>query len=136
MGTIGIIILRHVMWELTNKYWICCYDGIRRFYKENEFIIIDDNSNYDFITDKQLYKTTIIQSEYKGRGELLPYYYYLTNKLFDTAVVIHDSVFINSHIDFTHNKYMTFLDTIYGQFMDNLLLEVWQYPEFHFLVII
>jgi hypothetical protein len=47
----------------------------------------------------------VIQSEYPKRGELLPYYYYLSNKLFDVAVIIHDSVFINAHIDFSIDKY-------------------------------
>ena len=52
-----------------------------------------------------MYNTTIIKSEYPKRGELLPYYYYLHNKLFDIAVIIHDSVFINSHIDFHVDNY-------------------------------
>lgn len=102
---IGFIILRHVNNESVNKYWIKCYDSIRKYYPENQIMIIDDNSNYEFITDKKLYKVTIIQSEYIGRGELLPYYYYLHNKLFDTAVIIHDSVFINKKIDFSVNNY-------------------------------
>lgn len=103
--SIGFIILRHVNNELTNYYWIHCYDCIRKFYPEYFIIIIDDNSNYQYITEKQLYKTQIINSEYHGRGELLPYYYYLSNKLFDTAVIIHDSVFINRDIDLNVNKY-------------------------------
>ena len=105
MSELGFIKLRHVNNELTNKQWIVCYDNIRKYYPENFIIIIDDNSNYSFITDKKLYKTNIINSEYKGRGELLPYYYYLSNKLFDIAVIIHDSVFINKYVDFTINKY-------------------------------
>ena len=67
-------------------------------------MIIDDNSNSDYITTKELYNTIIINSEYPQRGELLPYYYYLKNKLFDTAVIIHDSVFINKYIDFNVDK--------------------------------
>lgn len=108
METSGFIILRHVNSELTNNYWMHCYDCIREYYPENEIVIIDDNSNYDFITEKELYKTTIINSEYPGRGELLPYFYYLHNKFFDTAIIIHDSVFINSYIDIKTEKY-TFL---------------------------
>jgi hypothetical protein len=52
-----------------------------------------------------LCKTTIIHSEFQGRGELLPYYYYIKNRLFDTAVIIHDSVFMNSHLDLHVDKY-------------------------------
>ena len=40
----------------------------------------------------------------------MPYYYYLHNKLFDTAVIIHDSVFINKHIDFSVEKYKLLWD--------------------------
>ena len=105
MKSIGFIILRHVNSSFTDKYWIHCYDSIRNFYPDNKIIIIDDNSNYEFITKKELHNTTLIQSEYPGRGELLPYYYYLNNKLFDTAVIIHDSVFINKHIDLSVDKY-------------------------------
>ena len=105
METFGFIMLRHVNNELTNSYWINCYNCIRTHYPENSIIIIDDNSNYNFITNKELYKTTIINSEYPKRGELLPYYYYLHNKLFDVAVIIHDSVFINEYIDMSVDKY-------------------------------
>ena len=33
------------------------------------------------------------------------YYYYLHNKLFDTAVIIHDSVIVNTYIDMRVEKY-------------------------------
>ena len=95
MTDVGFIILRYVINELTNKYWIKCVNSIRQHYPENNILIIDDNSNYDFITDEKLYKTTVINSEFHKRGELLPYYYYLHNKLFDVAVIMHDSAFIN-----------------------------------------
>jgi hypothetical protein len=108
--TIGFIILRHVNNDLTNQYWILCYECIRKFYSENSIMIIDDDSNYEYITEKQLYNTIVINSDYKRRGELLPYIYYLKNKLFDTAVIIHDSVFINEYIDFSVNKYKIIWD--------------------------
>lgn len=101
----GFIILRHVNNETSNTYWIHCYECIRKYYPEHPILIIDDNSNYSYITGFTLYKTTIINSEYPKRGELLPYYYYLHNKLFDTAVIIHDSVFINKYVDLSVNKY-------------------------------
>ena len=105
MSEFGFIVLRHVNSEKSNKYWINCINCIRQFYPENKILIIDDNSNYSFIKDEKLYKTTIINSEYHKRGELLPYYYYLHNKLFDIAIIIHDSVFINKYIDFSVDKY-------------------------------
>ena len=103
MDEIGFIILRHVNNILTNKYWVHSYQCIRKFYPDAKILIIDDNSNYEYISTEELYNTTIINSEFPQRGELLPYYYYLHNKLFDTAVIIHDSVFINKYIDFNSN---------------------------------
>jgi hypothetical protein len=105
MGEIGFIVLRHVNSELTNKYWIHSVNSIRKYYPENKILIIDDNSDYNYVTDEEFYKTIIINSEYPKRGELLPYYYYLKNKLFDTAVIIHDSVFINRQLDLNVRAY-------------------------------
>ena len=108
--TLGFIILRHINNEKTNKYWEHSYECIRKFYPENLILIIDDNSNYQYVSNRELYKTTIIKSEFPKRGELLPYYYYLNNKLFDTAVIIHDSVFINKYIDFNVDNYKMIWD--------------------------
>lgn len=107
--SLGFIILRNVICENTNKYWIECYRCIRQFYPENKILIIDDNSNYKFITYIELKNTLIIQSEHKNRGEILPYYYYLQNKLFERAVIIHDSVFFQKYIHFERDIYNNFL---------------------------
>lgn len=103
MGTLGFIILRHVNNDTTNQYWNLCYERIRKYYPESIILIVDDNSQQKYINSRPLYKTLIVQSEYPGRGELLPYYYYLQYKLFDTAVILHDSVFLNAPID-THTE--------------------------------
>ena len=95
---VGFIILRHVNSIQTNKYWQECYQCIRNIYPNNKIVIIDDNSNPDFLIDIQLINTIVVQSEFKQRGELLPYYYYLHNKWFDNAIIIHDSVFIKADI--------------------------------------
>lgn len=105
MESLGFIILRHVNHEFTNRYWNICYDRIRKFYPESTILIIDDNSNYTYINSRPLYKTLLVQSEHHGRGELLPYYYFLQHKLFDKAVILHDSVFLNSQIDTTTSTY-------------------------------
>jgi hypothetical protein len=97
--TVGFIMLRHVNSISTDRYWKLCYDCIRKYYPENEIVIIDDNSKPSYLTNKELYKTLIIDSPYPKRGELLPYLYYSYNKPFDIAFIIHDSVFINSYID-------------------------------------
>tara|TARA_B100001758_G_C18263840_1_gene532544 strand:- start:79 stop:873 length:795 start_codon:yes stop_codon:yes gene_type:complete len=104
-NSIGFIILRQVTSATVEQYWRHCYDCIRKFYPENKILIIDDDSDLNHISDKVLYNTTIIYSEFPKRGELLPYYYYLNNKLFDTAVILHDSAFLNQKLNFNVDKY-------------------------------
>ena len=101
MATFGFIITRHVNSEKTNKYWNRCISRIKFYYPNNKIIIIDDNSNYSFV-NKTCNDDNVeyIQSEFKGRGELLPFYYYHNNKWFDKAVIIHDSIFFHSRIPF------------------------------------
>jgi hypothetical protein len=98
----GFIIVRHVNSEKTNNYWNESYKCIRKHYN-NKILIIDDNSNYDYIKihdDTKIYNCNIVQSEYSARGEILGYYYFYNNRPFEKAVIIHDSVFINKYIDF------------------------------------
>lgn len=107
----GFIILRHVNSKKTNLYWQECYDCIRKFHPENKIIIIDDASKYEYITPKDLRNTTLIQSEYPGRGELLPYYYFLQTKFVDTVCILHDSAFLNGPVKFnTVNLYTILWD--------------------------
>lgn len=97
----GFIITRHVMSEKTNNYWNQAVRMIRRFYPFKKIIIIDDNSKQEFIKADYDYKNIeIFASEYPGRGELLPYYYYFKNDWFDNAIIIHDSIFIHKRIYF------------------------------------
>ena len=110
MSSVGFIMLRHVTNETTNLYWIHCYHCIRTFYPENHILIIDDNSCSQFVTNHVVYNTTIIPSEYPGRGELLPYYYYCNvgNKYFDVAVILHDSVFLNQPLNVDLSQVTTY----------------------------
>ena len=97
----GFIITRHVNSEATNKYWNQNIKLIRTHYPLKQIVIIDDNSNYEYVKSDFEYKNiTIIQSEFHGRGELLPFIYFLKHKWFDNAVIIHDSVFIHKRIPF------------------------------------
>ena len=97
----GFIITRHVNSEKTNKYWNNCVRCIRRLYPFRKIVIIDDNSNQVFVNADYDYKNVvIIKSEFPGRGELLPYYYFLKYAFFKNAVIIHDSVFFHKRIHF------------------------------------
>jgi hypothetical protein len=101
MSDFGFIITRHVNSEETNLYWNQCVKLIRTTYPFRKIVIIDDNSNQNLIkADHEYLNLTIIQSEYPGRGELLPYIYYLQYKWFPSAIIIHDSVFIHKRIPF------------------------------------
>lgn len=96
----GFIITRHVNSRKTNQYWKESYRCIRKFYPTEKIVIIDDNSDPQYLTtDDTLTDTTIIESEYKGRGELLPYYYYAKYGWFEYAIILHDSVFIHKKIE-------------------------------------
>lgn len=100
---LGFIVTRHVISELTNKYWNESYRTIRRFYPDAVIMIIDDNSQQEHIRLEEglvLTNCFILRSEYPGAAEFLPYYYYLKYKLFDKAVILHDSVFFRRWIDF------------------------------------
>lgn len=97
----GFIILRHVNNELTNLYWNRCVRLLRKFYPLKQIIIIDDNSNYEFVKEFiSMENIETIQSEYPKRGELLPYLYYLKYKWFENAVIIHDSTFFHKRVNF------------------------------------
>lgn len=101
MNNFGFIITRHVTSETTNKYWNHSVKLLRSLYPLKKIIIIDDNSNQEFVKSEFDYKNIeIVKSEFPGRGELLPYYYFLKNKYFDNAVILHDSVFFHKKIPF------------------------------------
>ncbi len=93
------IVLRHVSNELSNKYWQHACECIRKFYPFHKIYIIDDNSKQEYVTAISDANTIVIQSEFPpGKGEILPYYYFYTQKLAQKAYIIHDSVFINTHV--------------------------------------
>jgi len=100
----GFIITRHVNSEATNKYWNHCIQCIRKFYSFEKYkiVVIDDNSNKQFLKQEFEYRNIeYVQSEFPGRGELLPYYYFYKNRYFQKAVIIHDSVFFHKRIRFS-----------------------------------
>ena len=112
--------IRYVNSQITNLLWQECYRCIRKFYT-NKIIIIDDNSIPEFLTTIDMVNVEIIQSEFPKRGEILPYYYFLKNAWFDTAVILHDSVFIQKPIKFDkENRFLWHFET---HLYDNILEE-------------
>jgi hypothetical protein len=97
----GFIITRHVNSEKTNEYWNKCVQCIQHFYPNKLIVIIDDNSNKDLVKPHHEYQNVIVHhSDFPGRGELLPYIYFIQNDYFDNAVIIHDSVFFHKRLNF------------------------------------
>ena len=101
ISSYGFIIIRHVNSEKTNMYWNHSVKLLRTYYPYRKIVIIDDNSVQEFIKADFDYKNIeIVQSEFHGRGEILPYYYFIKNNYFDNAIIIHDSVFFHKRINF------------------------------------
>lgn len=112
----AFIILRHVNNELTNQYWQLACRRILQYYPSARIYIIDDHSKPEYLTPISKVKglgvdsllacawlaeqhITVINSELQpGKGEILPLYYYYLNRWSDSAIIIHDSVFIQSPI--------------------------------------
>ena len=100
---LGFIITRHVRDSKTNYYWNLAVQSIRRFYPIAPIMVIDDNSIKASVNGFADYKnvTEVYAGIHeKGRGELLPYLYFIKNHFCENAVIIHDSVFIQRPINF------------------------------------
>ena len=116
----GFIILRHINSSVTQNYWIECCNQIRKYY-DDPIIVIDDNSNPELLNDQNcnnIKHIKIIYSEFGYcHGEILPYYYLHKLHLFDKAVILHDSMFVNQYVDF-RNTPESFLWTFDGMYED------------------
>lgn len=103
MEELAFIFTRHIKEKYHNNLWKLCVINIRKVYKNVPIIIIDDFSNQelvdDFNNDEFMNNVSIIKSEFKGAGELLPYYYFYKNKYAKKAVIIHDSMFVKKKFD-------------------------------------
>jgi len=95
----GVIIVRHVVSELTDRYWQISWKRIQHYYPETPVLIVDDHSDPSMVSPLQEEKNMlgIIQVPlcWKGRGEILGYHYFLRLRPFSRALILHDSVFLN-----------------------------------------
>ena len=87
------VILRNLKMVKDNDLWISSYNSIRKYYT-NPIVIIDDNSTINTVNGR-LTDTEVIKSEWKGAGEILPYYYFLKERWADRMIFLHDSMFLN-----------------------------------------
>lgn len=103
----GFVMVRHVNSKQTDYFWKESYTCIRKWYTE-PILIVDDSSDPSFLNDNMnLVNCQIVyDTEHKGCAELLGYYYFELMRPFETAVIIHDSVFIQKRVDFLDVKGM------------------------------
>jgi len=103
---LGFIILRNVISEDSNKYWIECYSCIRKFYPQHKIVILDCNSKKQYIIEKEVTNTTIVYSN-NSSYSIAPYLYYLENKSFSQAVILKDTMFFTKYVDFdSDNRFL------------------------------
>lgn len=99
--TFGYIILRHVNSAETNQYWKESLRRVRKVDSQASIVIIDDNSDSNFLDeDEDSYSVVQSEQEERGSAELLPFLLLSRYKWFDRALIIHDSVFLNSFLGF------------------------------------
>ncbi len=101
---LGFVILRHVSSYKTDQYWKRCYESIRAIYAHEPILIIDDSVDRSRISKYETHNTTVVDSEYTGRGELLPYIYYFRYKISERAIFLHDSVFLTRRVPFRSSE--------------------------------
>lgn len=93
MDNTVFVLLTHVQKEEDEKLIERCYKSVRFFYPDAPVVIIDDNSKLPLFFKEDVH-TTLLQSEFPGSGELLPYYYFLKYKWAEKMIFLHDSMFL------------------------------------------
>lgn len=107
---ISFFIVRCITNISNAPYWRISYDRIRHYYPESKIFIVDDHSKINTYGRDQksiweeLPNCEYIRSEYPKRGEILGYYYFHQRKPSQKAIILHDSVFINSKLEFEQKK--------------------------------
>jgi len=99
-NAVGFIVTRCVKKPEHNVLYNDCYKAIRKFHPDLKIVFIDDNSDKNILEETPMENVEIIQSEYPAAGEFLPYYYLITRKLFKKAIIIQDSIIINTRIQY------------------------------------
>jgi hypothetical protein len=121
---VGFIITRCVKKVEHNQLYKESYAAIRKHHPDLKIVIIDDNSDKNILEEIPMVNVEIIQSEFPGAGEYLPYYYLLTRKLFKKAMILQDSTFVNTQIPYENvNDYMFFYEFVKDLNIDNTGVE-------------
>ena len=113
---VGFIVTRCVRKPEHNMLYQDCYAAIRKFHPDLKIVFIDDNSDKTILEEIPMVNVEIIQSEYPAAGEFLPYYYLLTRRLFSKAIIMQDSMILNTRIPYeTVDDYIFFYYGLYGK---------------------
>ena len=113
---VGFIVTRCVRKPEHNILYQDCYAAIRKFHPDLKIIFIDDNSDKTVLEEIPMMNVEIIQSDYPAAGEFLPYYYLLTRRLFSKAIILQDSMILNTRIPYeTVNNYMFLYYVLYDK---------------------
>jgi len=124
MTSYGFIFSRHIKNEKDAQYWYESYKSIRTFYPNIKIIIIDNNSDYNYINKElEIINCDIIQSDFQDAGYFCCYYYFNKHKWFDKAIIIHDTIFINTFISFDDIDDIIFLWHFTNHQCDNVFNE-------------
>lgn len=111
----GFIVVRHMRCQTSQSLWRRCYESIRANYGKNvPIVIIDDNSVSSYF-QPELERDTVLcrfisaEKHLRNRGEMLGYYYLHKHRFFKSAVIMHDSAFFQSRVEFTGISTVRFL---------------------------
>ena len=96
---VGFIVTRCVRKKAHNKQYRECYEAIRKFHPDLKIIFID-SSDKDVLEEYPMENIEVIQSEYPKGGEYSPYWYLLERKMFKKAIIMQDSMIVNTRIPY------------------------------------
>lgn len=118
------VILRSVQSEYFNNYWLECYKSLRKYYPDTDIKIVDNASNPEFLKCPfELERCEVIAAEFPQTRLYSPFYECLKLSGYDVAVIIHDGIIFNSHVDFTSVETAKFLWHFETHEYDNHALE-------------
>ena len=112
MNDLVFIISRYISNEENSKFWRLCYNSIRKFYPNNDIIIIDNCSNVIYKNNdiQELKNCKIIESIIpKSRFFVSLYYYIKYFNFYSKAVLLHDGIIFHDKINFDLIKDVKFL---------------------------
>lgn len=108
---LGFIIPSYIATNEHSELLLLGISEIRKYYKSNKIVIIDDNSPLSIKKIPAIAEDANISvelAEYKC-GEMNPYFYYYSNKYFDRAVVIQDSFHLKRLLPGIYNIDINFI---------------------------